>query len=272
MSRPVLSAVDGCIGAARSQARGRLLPVAYPKSDGGTKEHTMAQQAGTALAVVAHPDDVEFNFGGAMALWIDAGWRVVYVICTRGDKGSDDPTMTSRRLATIRRAEQEDAARFLGAAGVEFLGYDDGGLEPTLDPRRDIARQIRRHRPARLVTTDPQTLYTERYIQHPDHLAAARAALAATYAARDRLTMPDLLAEGLEPHGVAEVYMYGSRDADLWVDIAPVLERKKEALRHHRSQVSEEFLGVMEAIARQAAEGAPPPRPDLAESFKVVRL
>ncbi len=229
------------------------------------------EQPGTALAVVAHPDDVEFNFGGTVALWVAAGWRVVYVIVTRGDKGSDDPAMTSERLAELRAGEQRAAATFMGAAGVEFLGHDDGGLEPTLAVRRDIARQIRRHRPHRMIVTDPASLYEGRYIQHPDHLAAAQAALAATYAARDRLTMPELLREGLEPHGVAEVYIYGSRDSDLWIDIGPTLERKKAALRLHRSQVSEEFLGLVAAIARETAGRAPQPRPEFAEAFRLVK-
>jgi LmbE family N-acetylglucosaminyl deacetylase len=227
---------------------------------------------GTALAVVAHPDDVEFNFGGTVARWIDDGWRVVYVIVTRGDKGSDDPTMTADRLAEVRAEEQRTAAAHLGAAGVEFLGYEDGALEPTLALRRDIARQIRRHRPERLIVTDPSELYSERYIQHPDHIAAAQAALSATYPARDRMTMPDLLEEGLEPHAVSEVYIQTSRDPDLFVDITPVIERKKQALRLHTSQIEEGFLAIMESIARGTAARAPEPRPEFAESFRVVRL
>ncbi len=230
------------------------------------------QEPGTALAVVAHPDDVEFNFGGTVALWIAAGWRVVYVIATRGDKGSDDPAMTPERLAQIRVEEQRRAAAYLGAAAVEFLGHEDGYVEPSIALRRDIARQIRRYRPQRLLVTDPTTLYTERYIQHPDHLATAQAALAATYGARDRLTFPELLAEGLAPHGVAEVYIYGARDADVWVDIGPVLERKKEALRLHASQISDELLAIMEQIAREMAARAPEPRPAVAECFRRVCL
>ena len=230
------------------------------------------EQTGTALAIVAHPDDVEFNVGGTVALWIGEGWRVVYVVVTRGDKGSADAAMTSERLAEVRAEEQHAAAAFLGAAGVEFLGYEDGGLEPTLALRRDIARQIRRHRPHRLLVTDPSELYSSRYIQHPDHLATAQAALAATYAARDRLTMPELLAEGLAPHAVSEVYINTGRDPDVFVDITPVIERKKEALRLHRSQIEEDFLAIMEAIAREAAARAPEPRPAFAESFRLIRL
>jgi LmbE family N-acetylglucosaminyl deacetylase len=226
---------------------------------------------GTALVMVAHPDDVEFNFGGTVALMVRDGWQVVYVIATRGDKGSADPAVTPLQLAQTRAAEQRAAAEFLGAAGVEFLGYEDGGLEPTLAVRRDIARQIRRYRPQRLLVTDPAELFSARYIQHPDHLATAQAALAATFAARDRMTMPELLAEGLEPHGVAEVYIQTSRDPDLFLDITSAIEKKKEALRLHASQIEEGFLEIMEAIARETAAAAPEPRPALAESFRVVR-
>jgi LmbE family N-acetylglucosaminyl deacetylase len=229
------------------------------------------QTPGTALAVVAHPDDVEFNMGGTVALWVEQGWRVLYAIVTHGDKGSADPTMTSPQLAAIRETEQREAAAYLGAAGVEFLGYEDGALEPTLALRRDIARQIRRHRPRRLLVTDPTELYLPFYIQHPDHLAAAQAALAATYAARDRLTMPELLAEGLEPHGIAEVWIYSGRAPDTFVDITPAIEKKKQALRIHRSQIEEGFLAIMEGIARDTAARAPEPRPAFAESYMVVR-
>lgn len=230
------------------------------------------EQAGTALVVVAHPDDVEFNMGGTVALWVEQGWRVVYVIVTKGDKGSADPAMTSPDLAVLREAEQREAAAYLGAAGVEFLGYEDSALEPTLALRRDIARQIRHHRPQRLLVTDPGELFLPFYIQHPDHLAAAQAALAATYAARDRLTMPELLAEGLEPHGVGEVWIYSGRSPNTFVDIAPAIEKKKQALRLHRSQIEEGFLAIMESIARDTAARAPEPRPEFAESYCVVRL
>jgi LmbE family N-acetylglucosaminyl deacetylase len=230
------------------------------------------EATGTALAVVAHPDDVEFNMGGTVALWAGEGWRVVYVIVTNGDKGSADPAMTSTQLAATREQEQREAAAYLGAAGVEFLGHEDSALEPTLTVRRDIARLIRLHRPRRLLITDPAELYMPYYIQHPDHIAVAQAALAATFAARDRLTMPELLDDGLEPHGVAEVWIQTGRDADTFVDITPVIEKKKQALRLHASQVEESFLSIMEGLARETAGRAPEPKPEFAESFRLVRL
>ena len=84
--------------------------------------------------------------------------------------------------------------------------------------------------------------------------------------------MPELLAEGLEPHGVAEVWVQTGRAPEVWVDIGSVIKRKKQALRLHASQISEEFLAIMEGIARETAAGAPEPRPLFAESFRVVHL
>lgn len=228
--------------------------------------------AGTALAVVAHPDDVEFNFGGTVALWMSEGWRVFYCVITRGDKGSEDPAMTSSQLAGVREAEQRQAADWLGAAGVDFLGYEDGGLEASPPIRRDIARVIRQRRPQRLLTTDPLFAYDSRYINHPDHIAAAQATLAATYAARDRLTVPELLAKGLEPHAVHEVWIHDGGGADRFVDITTVLDRKTGALRIHASQISDAFVELAISRARATAERAPDPRPEYAEAFRVVQL
>ena len=94
---------------------------------------------------------------------------------------------------------------------------------------------------------------------------------AATYAARDRLTMPELLAEGPEPRGVGEVWVYSGRSPDTFVDITPVMEKKKQALRLHRSQIEEGLLAVMEGIDRGTAARAPEPRPAFADSYTVVR-
>src|SRR5437763_11903455 len=95
------------------------------------------------LVVLAHPDDPEFFCGGTVARWAAEGHEVVYVLATRGDKGSDDPEMTSERLAAIREAEQRAAARVLGVNHVIFMGYPDGEVVPDLRLRRDVTRLIR---------------------------------------------------------------------------------------------------------------------------------
>ena len=100
----------------------------------------MADEIARVMVVTAHPDDSEFGAGGTIARLVREGKQVVYVIATRGDKGSSDRTMTPERLAAIRTEEQQNAARTLGVSHVEFLGYPDGELEDTRELRRDVTR------------------------------------------------------------------------------------------------------------------------------------
>lgn len=193
----------------------------------------------SAMVVTAHPDDAEFGCSGTVARWCSEGIDVVYVLCTDGSKGSSDPNMTSERLAVIRKREQLAAGRVLGLKEVVFLNYPDAYLQPTLELRRDIAREIRRHKPEVLICQYPTRPMTgERYGGHPDHMAAGEASLAAVFpTARDRLTFPELLNEGLEPHHVREVLVMGHPDPDRWVDVSEHMEVAIKALRQHKSQV-----------------------------------
>src|SRR5579884_2098847 len=135
----------------------------------------------TALVIAAHPDDPEFGAGGTVARWAREGWRVVYVLCTRGEQGTHDRQADLAAVARVREAEQRAAARILGVADVVFLGYPDGLLEPTLALRRDLTREIRRVRPQRVVCQSPLRVLAATALRrhHPDHLAAGAAALAA---------------------------------------------------------------------------------------------
>ncbi|MCP4542847.1 MAG: PIG-L family deacetylase, partial [Chloroflexi bacterium] len=99
----------------------------------------------SAIVIMAHPDDAEFTVAGTIAAWAKVGCRVVYVLCTDGNAGSQEPEMTREKLAEIRRDEQRAACATLGVSAVEFLGYDDGQLQPSLDLRRDLVRVIRQH-------------------------------------------------------------------------------------------------------------------------------
>lgn len=224
------------------------------------------------MVVVPHTDDAEFLAGGTVALWAREGTEVTYVIVTNGDKGSDDPDMTSGQLATLRQSEQRAAAAGLGVKDVLFLGHEDSMLQPTLELRRDLAQAIRAHRPHTVITFDPTTRFiTDNYPNHPDHRATGDAAVDAVFpAARDRLTFPDLLEQGLEPHKVAELWLGASLSPNHWVDIEPVLEQKIAALRKHESQLSkfplDEFIPQM---SRAQAEGGPY---TLAESFRRLVL
>ena len=200
-----------------------------------------------AMVVVAHADDAEWGCAGTVAKWCAEGWEVVYVLCTDGSKGSEDPEMTSGRLGEIRKQEQLDAGKVLGLKDIVFLGYEDSMLEPTLELRRDIAREIRRHRPDVLICMNPvRSVDGEGYLGHPDHFASGEAALSAVFpSSRDRLTFPELLREGLEPHKVKEVWMMFHGDtADKFVDVSAYMDTAVDALKAHQTQVSEEDAEV----------------------------
>ena len=194
------------------------------------------------MVVVAHADDAEWGCSGTVAKLCAEGWTMVYVLCTDGSKGIDDPTISSAELVRIRQAEQTAAGRALGLHDVVFLGYADAMLQPSLDLRRDITREIRRHRPHLLICQNPvRSLVGRDYLGHPDHFAAGEAALAAVYpTARDRLTFPQLLAEGLEPHKVREVWVMDRQNADQYVDVTAHIDTAVAALQSHASQVTPE--------------------------------
>jgi LmbE family N-acetylglucosaminyl deacetylase len=225
------------------------------------------------LVVVAHPDDIDFVATGSIAAWTDAGIEVSYCILTYGDAGGYDDT-PREEMPAIREAEQRAAAKTVGVGDVTFLGYPDGALYLTHDLRKDIARQIRRVRPQRVVTQSPERNWARVYPSHPDHLATGAATLAAVYPdARNPFAHPALLAdEGLEPWTVAEVWLLGGPQANHYPDITDTFERKVAALRAHTSQVSHmpDLDGMLRTwnAANAAAGGLPEGR--LAEAFQVV--
>ena len=225
------------------------------------------------MAIIAHADDAEFGFAGTIAKWAREGKEITYVVVTNGNKGSSDPTTTQEMLAAVREREQRAACAVLGVRNVLFLGYPDGELEPTMRLRRDLTRVIRRHRPDIALVPDPTTWYLgNSYINHPDHRAVGEAALAAIYpSARDRLTFPELLGEGLEPLKVQEVYLTVTNDPDVWIDISGTIDVKVAALREHRSQLDDP--DAAERMVREwAAANAAGHEMRYAERFKRMIL
>lgn len=220
------------------------------------------------MFIVAHPDDAEFTVAGTAATWSRAGCQVVYVVCTDGNAGSHEPGMTQEKLSQIRRAEQRAACAVLGVGEVVFLGYDDGQLQPTLELRRDLVRSIRRYRPEVVVTSDPTRLiYGDRYINHPDHRAAAQAAIDAVAPAS---AMPLLWPDTGDPHQVRQVYISAWEDATVWVDISEVIDLKVTALRQHASQMGD--WDPTEGIKSRNAEIGKPRGLAYAESYRVITL
>jgi LmbE family N-acetylglucosaminyl deacetylase len=201
--------------------------------------HDLARGLRRILCISAHPDDNEFTVGGTIARWAREGRQVTFCLVTTGGAGVNEHTPSSDGLVPIRERETRAAARVLGVREVVLLGYVDGTLEPTLALRRDLTRVIRRTRPDVVVCSDPTVrFYGNEYMNHPDHRAAASAALDAVFPSSETSAIfPELLAEGLGPHKVRQVFIAGSLDPDVFVDIGATLPVKCRALRAHRSQV-----------------------------------
>jgi LmbE family N-acetylglucosaminyl deacetylase len=222
------------------------------------------------VVISAHPDDAEFGVAGTVANWIRAGRKVVYVVCTRGDKGTTDRNLSPETLAAIREKEQTAAARLLGVTAVDFFGLPDQELEDTPEFRERIVRVIRRYRPQTVVTSDPY----RRYVWHRDHRIVGQVVLDAAFPyARDHLAYPAMLAEGLEPHKVRELLFWAAEDVNYRSDITASFEDKLAALRCHASQVRElgvsDLGGWLRERCRKMAEGEPF---ELAEAFHRVEL
>ncbi|MBK5109064.1 MAG: PIG-L family deacetylase, partial [Anaerolineales bacterium] len=132
---------------------------------------------GSAMVIVAHPDDIEFGCAGTIARWSQAGSRIAYVLCTSGEVGIAEQGMTKEKAAKIREKEQHAAAETVGVKDVTFIREPDGMLEPTLELRKKLVREIRRFKPEIVICDDPTVVWVdETYINHPDHRAAATAA------------------------------------------------------------------------------------------------
>jgi LmbE family N-acetylglucosaminyl deacetylase len=190
-----------------------------------------------AMVVVAHPDDAEFGFGGSLAKIVKEGMELAYVLCTNGDKGSNDPDITSVQLAITRQQEQRKASAAIGTTDVTFLGYGDGELESTREVIGKIVREIRRFKPDIIFCQDP---YTRSRHNHRDHRMAGQSTFDAVYPfARDHLHFPEHLAEGLGTPKVAEIYTTAAEEPDVVIDVSDVIEIKIKALQAHRSQISD---------------------------------
>ena len=194
------------------------------------------------LVILAHPDDPEFFCGASVARWISSGHEVDYCLLTCGDKGTKDKSLEANQLCMIRQGEQQKAAEILGVHKVRFLNYPDGYLVADLELRRSITRVIREERPDILVTCDPTTLFfNNQSINHPDHRAAGQAILDSVFpAARDHLYFIELWRdEKLEPHTVREVWVCGTMEPNVILDVTNYWDIKIRALYEHASQIGD---------------------------------
>jgi LmbE family N-acetylglucosaminyl deacetylase len=224
------------------------------------------------LVITPHPDDAEFGTAGTVAGLIAEGKTVVYLVCTNGDKGTDDIYLKPEKLAEIREKEQLQAAEVLGVQKVVFLRYPDQELEDTPEFRKDIVKNIRIFKPEIVITADPY----RRYIWHRDHRIVGRVVLDAVFPyARDIWAYPDLMEKGIKPHRVREVWLWAPEDQDINFrsDISRTFDQKLKALRCHQSQIKESFASEMEKwLCQRAKDMAQGEDFKLAEGFHRVEI
>jgi LmbE family N-acetylglucosaminyl deacetylase len=226
----------------------------------------------SAMAIVAHPDDIEYSCAGTLARWAKEGARISFVLCTSGDVGIDRPGMTRKQAGEIREAEENEAARIIGATEVIFLREPDGLLQATLELRKKLVREIRRFRPEVVICGDPTIVWAGNdYINHPDHRAAATAALDAVFPAAGQPNLfEELRDEGFEAHKPRKVYVTTWGKGDVYINIEQTIDSKIEALRAHKSQMKE--WDPEKSIREWAAESGRGKEMAYAEGYRVVTL
>jgi LmbE family N-acetylglucosaminyl deacetylase len=226
----------------------------------------------SAMAIVAHPDDIDFSCAGTLARWANAGARISYVLCTSGDVGIADPGMTREKAIEIREAEQNEAARIAGATEVIYLREPDGMLVASLELRKKLVREIRRFRPEVVITGDPTRVWSgDSYINHPDHRAASVAALDAVFPAAGQPNLFEEIAEeGFKAHKPRKVYVTTWDEADVYVNIEETIDTKIAALRAHKSQMRD--WDPEPRIKEWAATRAKGKEMAYAETFRVITL
>ncbi|MGQ0604319.1 MAG: PIG-L deacetylase family protein [Anaerolineales bacterium] len=226
----------------------------------------------SVLAIVAHPDDIEFGCAGTIARWVKGGCRAAYLLLTSGDVGIAENGMTRERAMEIRETEQRAAAAVCGVHEVIFLREPDGMLQATLELRKKVVREIRRFKPEVVICGDPTVVWAgDDYINHPDHRAAATVAVDAIFPASGQPNLFEELAqEGLTPHKVRKVYVNNWGEASVYVSIDETIEAKIAALREHKSQMRAWDPEPM--VKQWAAERAKGKEMQYAEGFRVVTL
>ena len=229
-----------------------------------------SHQPSSALAVFAHPDDPEVSCAGTLALWADRGAAVHLVIVNRGEKGSRGQVVDPDTLASTRADEVRAAAAVLGLAGVTLFGLPDGETENDLALRGRLVEVVRAVQPEAVVCPDPTALYFgDHYVNHRDHRVVGYAVLdAVAPAAASPLYFPD----AGPPHQVGLVYLSGTLEPDVAIDIRATVERKAEALACHRTQLGDDPAWVDELVAQRAADAGHAAGLAAAEAFRLLRL
>lgn len=214
-----------------------------------------------ALAIGAHPDDIEFGCGATLAKWASGACRISLLVCTDGSKGTWDREADPAALVVTRRAEQRAAASLLSdSAEIVFLSWPDGELESGLRQRWEIAAWIRRLRPDVIFGHDPW----KRYRLHPDHRNAGWLVTDGIVAARDPLFFPEL---DSPPHRPSTLLLFEPDEVNHVEDASGFADVKLAALLQHRSQ----YRSTMGISAEQGVPAGHSENPELAAFEQRVR-
>ncbi len=222
------------------------------------------------LAVYAHPDDPDIGAGGTLAAWAAAGASVYVCICADGDKGSVDPAMKPSRLVARRRQEVAAAGAALGVVGHHWLGYRDGEVEDTAELRGRLVELIRSIQPDAVVGPDPTAVFFgQHYANHRDHRSVGWATLDAVSPAASN---PHYFPAAGSAHRVRVMYLSGTMQPDVWVDVTGSIERKAAAIACHGSQVGEPGEWLRQAVLDRAEQAGRDAGVRYAESFRRLIL
>ncbi len=226
-----------------------------------------------AMVISPHPDDIDFGCSGTVARWSREGREVQYVLCTSGDKGSDDPQMSPEVMVSIREEEQRAAADKVGVKKVIFLRQKDGELEDNRELRGLLVKVIRMHRPDVVLTLDPSVfLFDNPYVSHRDHRVTALSVFDAIYpAARNPNFFPEHIKEGLSTHSVGAIFFFATNRPNIWIDISTTIEAKISALQCHKSQI-EDPEGVGTWLRERSSEVGKERDLAFAESFRYLEI
>jgi len=224
----------------------------------------------SALAIYAHPDDPDVSCGGTLARWAAAGTKVTVCICAEGDKGSLDPMTQPEALAVLRRQEVKAAGTVLGVTAHCFLGYGDGDLEDDAELRSRLVGLIRQLKPDAVVCPDPTAVFFgQQYANHRDHRVVGWATLDAVAPAAAN---PHYFPQAGPAHQATVLYMSGTLEPDVWVDITAVVERKAQAVACHTSQVGEPGEWLRTVVRQRAEAGGRRAGVQYAEGFRRLLL
>jgi LmbE family N-acetylglucosaminyl deacetylase len=225
---------------------------------------------GRVLAVYAHPDDPDVSCGGTLARWAREGAEVHVVICTSGDKGTRDPTVSPAALAELRVEETRRAAEVIGLSGQHRLGHPDGELTDDQSLRAQLVALVRTIKPSTVLCPDPTAVFFgQDYFNHRDHRIVGFAALDALSPAAG---LPHYFPQAGPPHRVDVALLSGTLEPNVWVDITATIDEKVAAVSCHRSQFAGDAGWADRAVRLRAEEDGRRAGVALAEGFRRLRL